>query len=85
MEFDPRNIEAYLNRAYAKLKLKNFQGALSDYSKALNYSPDNGFIYFKRAETQIMLGNVKGACDDLDYALQYKYNEAIHLIKKHCK
>ncbi|BAY01257.1 TPR repeat-containing protein [Anabaena cylindrica PCC 7122] len=53
---------------------QNYQGAITNYSKALQINPRNAQIYFKRAEIHHQLGNFQDAIND--------YSQAIYINPK---
>ncbi|WP_228037240.1 tetratricopeptide repeat protein, partial [Cuspidothrix issatschenkoi] len=58
----------------------DYQGAITNYSQALQLNPENAEIYFKRAETHHQLGNFRDAINDYSQAIYinpkdaYSYN-----------
>ena len=40
IELDPKNPQAYNNRAYTNMRLRNYQDALTDLNKAISIKPD---------------------------------------------
>ncbi|AFZ59858.1 tetratricopeptide repeat protein [Anabaena cylindrica FACHB-243] len=52
----------------------DYQGAITNYSQALQLNPKNAEIYFKRAETHHQLGNFRDAIND--------YSQAIYINPK---
>jgi tetratricopeptide (TPR) repeat protein len=59
---------------------EDYQGAISNYSQALQINPKNAQIYFKRAEIHDQLGNFRDAINDYSQAIYinpkdaYSYN-----------
>ncbi len=60
---DPRNADAYRDRANSKVYLGNFQGALKDYDQSLGYAPRVAATYLNR-------GTVFEALDRWDEAIR---------------
>lgn len=63
-------MDAYINRGQARNTLRDFDGAINDYSKAIELKPDAG-VYYAR-------GTVRQAKQDLDGA-PADYTSAIGL------
>jgi len=60
----PINTEDYLYRALSKQRLKDYTGALYDFTKAIELNPKNLIAYNNRAYTKIILKDLSGACED---------------------
>ncbi|ABM79600.1 tetratricopeptide repeat-containing S1 family peptidase [Prochlorococcus marinus] len=65
----------YFLRAYAKKKLKDYQGAIADYSKALEINPEDANTFNNRGNAKHGLGDYQGAISD--------YTKAIELDPQH--
>ena len=66
---------AYFNRGVAKEKLKDYQGAISDYSEAIRIDPNYTDAYYNRGNTYELLNeNSKAIADFKNAALLYKKN-----------
>ena len=55
---------AYSFRAYAKSALKDHEGAIADYSKALAINPKDIYAYENRAHARNRYGDSRGECED---------------------
>ena len=75
----------YFNRAEAKYNLDDFQGALDDYSKLLEISPDIPEVFTKRGLVKKALKDINGSYKDLEKAAELGDDEAAKLLKEHCK
>jgi tetratricopeptide (TPR) repeat protein len=64
----------YFNRGIFKLRLKEYEYAISDFDKAISLSPDFAEAYFKRGEAKSSSGSHYRAIED--------YNTAIDIILK---
>ena len=60
----PINTEDYLYRALSKQRLKDYTGALNDFTKAIELNPKNLIAYNNRAYKKIILKDLSGACED---------------------
>ena len=63
---------AYHNRGLVRFYLKDYPGAVEDYSKALSKDTTNKGIYFDRASSRSEMGDHAGALEDFDLAIQNK-------------
>ena len=71
IEINSQYADAYYNRALAKENLKDFEGALSDYTKAIEIYPkgeDAGDAYHGRGYAKEMLKDFEGAIKDYTIA-----------------
>lgn len=63
--------EAYYNRGYNKRKMDNLKGAISDYTKAIEFRPDYYKAYNNRGFANLLLENYKDAIDDFTAVIKY--------------
>jgi tetratricopeptide (TPR) repeat protein len=71
-------------RGQAKFKLNDVTGAMNDWDKAINDSPDGaGMAYFHRGLTRIHQGKIDAGCQDLSKAGELGY-DLYNSIKKYC-
>ena len=71
------------DRGITKGKLKDFSGAIADYSRAIKIDPNYATAYFNRGVSKFYLGDMIGACKDARKA-QELGDDASILIKKAC-
>ena len=64
MEIDPNNATVYNNRGNAKFDLKDYYGAIPDYSKAIEINPKYATAYSNRGNAKELFGDLVGACSD---------------------
>jgi curved DNA-binding protein CbpA len=64
-------------RAVAKALDKNYQGAVEDYTQAIELNPQFVEAYLKRAATRYQLGDDRGTLKDCTQALQINPNLAL--------
>jgi tetratricopeptide (TPR) repeat protein len=77
-------------KGLSKYELRDKEGVILDYNKAINISPQYANPYANRGNARFDLGDSKGAIDDLEIAAQlFKaqnnqklYNVTINLIQK---
>ena len=63
IEINPRDADAYYNRALAKDDLKDYYGAIADYTKSIEISPAAD-AYLNRSLLKEEIGDLYGACFD---------------------
>jgi tetratricopeptide (TPR) repeat protein len=82
---------AYSGRALDKVRFKDYQGAVKDFSMSIENDSSNASIYFHRGTTKFLLNDNYGAIEDYTHALDleddYKYyhwrGEAKHALGEH--
>ena len=70
LAINPKNAEAYANRALARLEKGDSAGAASDDTCALEFDPKNPGIYAGRALARQILGAFSGAVSDYDKVIE---------------
>ncbi|MGL4502860.1 MAG: tetratricopeptide repeat protein, partial [Planktothrix sp.] len=60
------SLDAYVSRGNARYDLKDYQGAISDYDKALKIDPNNAIAYINRGLARSELKDYQGAISDYD-------------------
>jgi membrane associated rhomboid family serine protease/tetratricopeptide (TPR) repeat protein len=73
----PQNASAYLDRAAAYGKLKQYGKCVDDATMALKYEPANKRGYFERSLAYHNLGDERKAVADLDYLLKLDPRSAV--------
>jgi tetratricopeptide (TPR) repeat protein len=74
IEKNQSNASAYQKRAFAKRKMGNNEGAMSDYTNALNYNANLTEAYLGRAQARIKAGNYEQAIEDYNQTLTRQAN-----------
>jgi tetratricopeptide (TPR) repeat protein len=62
--------KAYNNRGNAKSKLKDYYGAITDYTKAIELKPDYAIAYFHKGSNKFDLKDYDGAIADFNKAIE---------------
>ena len=75
---------AYFYRAYARSRLKNYIGAISDYTKAIKIKPNQAEAYANRGLAKAWLNDLDGACSDLRKAASLGLKEFSKWIMNQC-
>ena len=65
--------------------LKEYEGAIADYSKATETVPDFGYTYANRAMVEIKLNRKDDACKDFHKAVELGVQETEEEIEKYCQ
>ena len=60
----------YLNQGVEKHKAGNYQGAIDDWSKAIEINPQHANAYINRSNTKLKLGDNEGALQDSNKAIE---------------
>lgn len=70
----PRGARELYNQGIDKASQKDYQGALADYTKALQIDSQDPNIYYSRALIYVELGEYEKAIADYTKAIDFKYN-----------
>ena len=60
----------HFNQGVEKYEAGNYQGAIADYTKAIEINPQNATAYNNRGSAKDDLGDYQGAIDDYDKAIE---------------
>src|SRR5687767_3605884 len=60
----------YINQGFGKYNVQNFEGAIADYTKAIQINPANAETYFRRADAKRALQDYAGALADYNKTLE---------------
>ncbi len=82
----------YALRANAEHKVKDYYDAIKDYNIALDLQPQSSEeydiwvrSYYNRGVSKYCVGDIEEACTDWNKALEMGVEDALDLIKIHCK
>ena len=93
LELNPQQIYFYMNRALTKINLEDYQGAITDLTKALEIpsaAPDDlithSDAYYNRGNAREKLNDLDGACSDWRKAAEVdpEYKEPAELVRLRC-
>lgn len=76
LEHYPKSYTAWSNRGQWRRENDNLQGALQDYSRSLQLSPDQGEIYNGRGKLYFDMGKTQLALKDFNRGVQLEKNNA---------
>lgn len=86
-----QNLLLFTYRATAKHKLKDYTGAIADFTKAINLKPVNeeelkswAEAFYNRGVSKYSVNDLEGACKDWDSALNQGIKEATFLLQSYC-
>jgi tetratricopeptide (TPR) repeat protein len=63
--------EEYFDRGNRKIELKDYQGAINDFNKAINLNPHFTKAYFNRGKVKDYLGDHLGAIEDFNKVIEF--------------
>ena len=75
----------YFDSGSAKQKLKDYQGAIFDFSKVIEINPYDAMAYYNRGLAKIKNNDKNGACLDVRKAIELGYEEANDYISDYCQ
>ena len=92
IELDTTSANSYYERAKTKAILKDYQGAITDYTEFIILSHENydfhyeeGDAYYRRGNAKFELRDKNGACLDWKMGAELGSIEANDIIKYNCK
>ena len=59
----------------SKYRLRDYQGAIADYNKAIEINPQDANAYKNRGNSMELVGDLKGACADLKRAVSLGHED----------
>jgi len=76
----PRSAAAWNNRAVARVRLGDLDGAIRDYNRAVELAPSDAEIYFNRGNALLTAGQYQNAIIDYDRAIRINpvYSRALY-------
>ena len=77
--------KCYFNRGNCELKLENYQQAIEDYSKSIEFNPNYYGSYVNRGVARYNLKDQDGACSDWHKAVELGSKGANGYINSYCK
>ncbi len=73
------------DRVHVKGKIKDYQGAIEDFSKAIEFRPSDAIAYKYRGMIKMLMGQIENGCLDLNKAGELGSEEAYKLMKENCE
>lgn len=87
IDLDPKNEyigSYYISRAEIKHKLKNYSGAVDDYSKAIELNPQ-GYYYKSRGDSKVELKDYSGAIEDYSKLIELGWGAFSYILRASAK
>jgi len=85
IRINPEYGEAYNNRGLVKSELKDYEGAITDFTKVIELNPEHSEAHYNRGMAKINSGTNASACDDLKRASELGFEKANEVVAKFCK
>jgi len=80
-----QSFETFKNDGYDKFELKDYRGAILDFTKAIELNPSYSGVFYGRGNAKIKLEDKDAGCLDLSKAAELGEAEAYNAIKDLCK
>ena len=80
-----QSAEDYVNTGVEKGKSGDLQGAIADYSKAIEINPQDASAYYNRGIAKYQKRDLKGACADWREASSLGHKGAAGWVRDQCK
>ncbi len=77
IEQSPEDLGAYSNRSIAKYNLGDYEGAIDDFTQAINIDPKNANAYNNRGYIKYQIERYKDATDDFNEAIKIDPSTAL--------
>jgi tetratricopeptide (TPR) repeat protein len=74
---NPANASAYYNRGFERLDIGDYEGAVDDYTRALQIDGNQPTAYNNRGLAKFQIGDFAGAISDYTRSLELNDNEAV--------
>ncbi len=74
---NPANASAYYNRGFERLDIGDYQGAIDDYTRALQIDSNQPTAYNNRGLAKFQVGDFAGAVADYTRSLELNSNESV--------
>ena len=72
----------YFEQGLEKFDSGNYQGAIDDYTKAIEINPKYDLAYSNRGVARVKLGDTQGAIADYNKAIEINPQDAAHYYKR---
>jgi tetratricopeptide (TPR) repeat protein len=82
LELQPRNADAYYNRALIRHEQHDLQGAIEDYTQAMRLNPEDPDPWHGRGNARYDRGDLSGAIDDYTRAIRIKPDSAVLYVSR---
>lgn len=82
LQYKPKDVGCYINRASVRLHVNNLRGAMSDYDMALDLAPNNFLAHYNRGLLRMRVGDNNRAIEDFDYVLSLEPGNVMALFNR---
>ena len=76
--------EFFFDRGKSKHKTNDYEGAIEDFTKAIELGENDPVIYYLRGMSRRLTEDSKGACKDWKKAAELGDKDSEELLKKYC-
>jgi len=76
--------ESYNESGLEKNELKDYKGAIADYTKAIELDPEDASAYNNRGISKENVGDLRGACADWRMAASLGHTNSAQWVKDQC-
>ena len=67
---EPKNYQEYYKRAWKRLQAQNWEGALSDFTRVIEFNSEDVSAWVNRGVARQNLGDIDGANDDYNHSIE---------------
>ena len=82
---DKENAETYFNQGVTKGRVKDYKGAIEDFTKAIELNPKYAEAFYRRGLSKALLDDKEGSCLDWKKAVELGNSDAYDVLKQYCK
>jgi predicted Zn-dependent protease len=65
LDQEPEDVEVVIHMAETKVEMKDYLGAIEDYTYILKYDSTNAMVYFRRAQAKKLANDLEGFEKDM--------------------
>lgn len=76
--------EEYFDRGLSKFELRDYRGAIADFSKLIKIRPEESSVYYNRGISRLRLNRLDSGCLDLSRAGELGIMDAYEAIREYC-
>ncbi len=80
-----QSAEDYVDRGNAKYRLRDYQGAIADFTRAIEINPQDADTYNNRGSAKELVRDLRGACADWKKASSLGVQDAAGWVRKQCQ
>ena len=84
IEINPKSQILYYDRAITKARLKDYSGAIMDFTNIINLNPGNAVAYYYRGNVTEDYGDINNACNDWKKTAELGYTKVVEKLANKC-